>query len=176
MANIFKTKEAYKNTSPTIKVNPLRRIRGVYVTGPYRPPYCIDHTLTVTSVESQEATIVSYTEASRDINTYAASWLGIQSYGRPVINKFTTSSDNLPTTYAAAWTSVRQSHGLILNKYQTTSTDIPSTYAASWLSIQQSHALTIKKYRKANMPEFVNHAVLQIMSVDSNTADIQVSE
>ena len=61
--NIFKSKEIYKRipgVSP--ELNPVRITRGVWVSGEYRPPYCIDETVHITNVGSNKVEIRDYTE------------------------------------------------------------------------------------------------------------------
>ena len=72
MANIFKSKEVYKHVT-TEPYNggqhKLIPVRGVYVANVYRPPYCIDHTLEITNIESTVAEIEEYKETP--ITVYA---------------------------------------------------------------------------------------------------------
>ena len=63
MANIFQSTEIYKrlpNVQPS--QNPLRAVRGMYVSGTHRAPYYIDAGCLITAVETTPATVASYTE------------------------------------------------------------------------------------------------------------------
>jgi hypothetical protein len=67
LANIFKSKEVYKRI-PRIDpaLNPLRAVRGVYVSGPWKPPYYITPAILISNIESTPATVVDFTELETD--------------------------------------------------------------------------------------------------------------
>lgn len=67
LANIFKSEEVYKRI-PRIDpaLNPLRAVRGVYVSGPWKPPYYITPAILISNIESTPATVVDFTELETD--------------------------------------------------------------------------------------------------------------
>ena len=174
MANIFKTKEAYKNTSPQIKVNPLRKVRGVYITGAYRPPHCLSHTLTVVKFENTKATIVKYTEDSRHANSdYSAAWLSVKENSKLSVKHYTTDAKHANSDYSAAWFSVREYSKFDVNRYTQSSSHTNSDYSAAWLSVHEHSGYTIKKYSHGYAPEFKNHALLNIQRIQTIDAIIE---
>ena len=66
MANIFNSKEVYKRIPKvSSKDNPLRKVRGIYVTGDYRPPYYIDSSLHIAEINTNKPTIVDFTQVTK---------------------------------------------------------------------------------------------------------------
>lgn len=69
MANVFRSKEVYKHPPKSLKdANVIIPVRGVYVTGEYRPPYYNDNGVMITEINSNKAVVASFTEKS--IDTY----------------------------------------------------------------------------------------------------------
>ncbi|NMA75564.1 MAG: hypothetical protein GX963_15745 [Bacteroidales bacterium] len=68
MANVFRSKEVYKKI-PKVSPdeNPLRAVRGIYVSGAYRPAYYIDAFIHISNINTTKATIADYTERSTNI-------------------------------------------------------------------------------------------------------------
>ena len=65
MANIFKSKEVYKHLATgTHEKESIVAVKGVYVTGEYRPPYYIDAGLHISGITTQSAVVKNYTTAS----------------------------------------------------------------------------------------------------------------
>ena len=68
MANIFRANEVYKKPSKFLHdKNEMIPVRGVYVTGEYRPPYYSDSGLTLTSISSTSPTIANFIDEYKDI-------------------------------------------------------------------------------------------------------------
>lgn len=66
MANIFNSKEVYKRIPKvSSKDNPLRKVRGMYVTGDYRPPYYIDSSLHIMEINTNKPRIVDFTQVTK---------------------------------------------------------------------------------------------------------------
>lgn len=65
MANIFKSKEVYKHLATgTHEKESIVAVKGVYVTGEYRPPYYIDAGLHISGITTQSAVVKNYTTTS----------------------------------------------------------------------------------------------------------------
>lgn len=70
MADIFRSKEVYKH-APKEEGGQERIIpvKGVYVTGEYRPPYYAENGIQITMFDSGRATVVDYTSTYLDTTT-----------------------------------------------------------------------------------------------------------
>ncbi len=153
MANIFKTKEMYKNIAPTTRVTPLRKVRGVYVTGPYRPPHYIDHTLTIVSLVNKDAKIVSYTEASAyagdpsrgQMPCYGPAFLDIRESSAFSITRYTVKSASTEPAYGSAMLDIRESSPFTITKFTTRGEDAHPGYGSAMLDIRESGAFSITK-------------------------------
>lgn len=65
MSNVYRSKEVYKRLKGVPSdMNPLRIVRGVYVSGKYRPVYYIDSCILIEEIQSTNASIFDYTSAS----------------------------------------------------------------------------------------------------------------
>ena len=69
MANMFNSKEIYKRI-PKVpsSQNPLRIVRGVYVSGTYRPAYYIDAGVQIKSITTTQAVIKDYSNKYENLN------------------------------------------------------------------------------------------------------------
>jgi hypothetical protein len=153
MANIFKTKEMYKNIAPTTRVTPLRKVRGVYVTGPYRPPHYIDHTLTIVSLINRKATIVPYTEASAyavesshgQLPCYGSAFLDIRESSTFSITRYSTREEQAEPAYGSAMLDIRESSPFKITKFTTRGEDAHPGYGSAMLDIRESGTFSITK-------------------------------
>lgn len=174
MANIFKTKEMYKNIAPTTRITPLRKVRGVYVTGPYRPPHYIDHTLTIVSIGSTKATIAKYTEASETAQPdYAMAWTDIRESSALTIDHMTTKTEHLNSDYAMAWIDIRESIPLLITKYSKLNVDPTPDYAMAWIGVYESSPLLVERtlpYLYVDIPP--GDTLLNILNMESTKATI----
>lgn len=69
MANIHQSKEVYKKYRTLNGDAVVVPVTGVYVTGIYRPPYYVNHGLTLSSLTTDQATVVDFTEDDTNANT-----------------------------------------------------------------------------------------------------------
>lgn len=66
--NIFRSKEVYKRIPKvSSEENPLRPVRGMWVSGEYRPPYCIDEAVHIQEISSKSAEVYDYTSRTQNI-------------------------------------------------------------------------------------------------------------
>lgn len=73
--NIFRSKEVYKRIPKvSSEENPLRPVRGMWVSGEYRPPYCIDETIHILDMSSSSAEVRVYTDRIQHVND----WEGVE--------------------------------------------------------------------------------------------------
>ena len=92
MANIFKTKEMIKHLDPNIVRDPTKpnvAVRGVYITGKYRPPYYIDHTLTISKLRTVQPVITAYEESTHSANVDSSVQLVDINCPQPIIEEYT---------------------------------------------------------------------------------------
>lgn len=65
MSNVYRSKEVYKRLKGVPSdMNPLRIVRGVYVSGKYRPAYYIDSCVLIEEIQSTNAVISDYISIS----------------------------------------------------------------------------------------------------------------
>lgn len=66
MGNIFRSNEVYKHTKTIINGHhQIIPVRGVYITGEYRPPYYNEPGIHITSITSTSPTIRDFTDVER---------------------------------------------------------------------------------------------------------------
>ena len=101
MANIFNSKEVYKRIPKvSSKDNPLRKVRGMYVTGDYRPPYYIDSSLHIMEINTNKPTIVDFTQASASTEDHVLNILPIEVLtDRPNIIQYSKASKELESDH-----------------------------------------------------------------------------
>lgn len=126
MANILRSKEVYKRLiGIASSQNPLRAVRGLYVSGEHREPYLIDNGITITSFNSSKAkiedyvdtrdklepeqilnflsvdnitnsTVVSYTQASKTLEAdNILNFIGVETLTDSIILKYTSKEESL---------------------------------------------------------------------------------
>ena len=65
MANVFRSKEVYKNFRYDIdKTKKVVPVQGVYIASEYRPPYYNNPTLRIYEISSVHATVVSFQDVT----------------------------------------------------------------------------------------------------------------
>ena len=144
MANIFKTKEMYKNIAPTTRITPLRKVRGVYVTGPYRPPHYIDHTLTIVSLVNKDAKIVAYTSVEAYAEpAFGATFLDIRESSQFSITRYSTREEQTEPAYGSAMLDIRESSPFTITKFTTRGEDAHPGYGSAMLDIRESSPFSI---------------------------------
>lgn len=97
MANIHQSKEVYKKYRNIHGDAVVVPVTGVYVTGIYRPPYYVNHGLTISSLTTQKATVVDFTEDDATVNTDNGLYLldFTMDVYNPDITIYTTSETNV---------------------------------------------------------------------------------
>ena len=176
MASIYKTKEVFKNLSPVIKEKPLRRARGVYVTGAYRPPYYISHTLTIRSISSNIANVIRYYETHVDAGsgTYCLSTKSVHSNHAIDITRYSQTSKQVTGTYCLSTKSVHAA-ALVLDKYYRTHKETLGTYCLSTKSVHSNHTIEIEPHSSAKVYADLtpNGCLLSIFDVTSIPATVE---
>lgn len=82
--NVFKALEVFKRIpklSPSL--NPLRAVRGLWVSGEHRDPMTQDSVVHINEVDSNQAEVRIYTETSEEINSdilYTLSGFGLSEF------------------------------------------------------------------------------------------------
>jgi plasmid maintenance system antidote protein VapI len=96
MANVFRSKEVYKKI-PKVSPdeNPLRAVRGIYVSGAYRPAYYIDAFIHISNINTTKATIADYTERSTNITDDGAMRLVQVKFDDLVLTEYTREHKNI---------------------------------------------------------------------------------
>ena len=70
MADVFKSQEVYKHVNYNLHDrNEMIAVRGVYVTGEYRPPYYNEPTLKISYIQSINPTIVNFETEESETTT-----------------------------------------------------------------------------------------------------------
>ena len=68
MANTFRSKEVYKKLRKEVhNRHTMVAVEGVYVSGEYRPPYYANMGVTITDIQCNKASVVSYEDDILDI-------------------------------------------------------------------------------------------------------------
>ncbi len=63
MANVFRSKEVYKHPPKSLHgKNVIIPVRGLYVTGEYRPPYYNENGIMITDISGSKPKIVNFTD------------------------------------------------------------------------------------------------------------------
>ena len=162
--NIFKSKEIYKRI-PQVDpaLNPLRVVRGVWVSGEYRPPYCIDETVHVQAFGSNDAEIRVYTSRTQNIDdqdTIEYTGLYYPQMGF-VIDQYSTSSLTLPDDTTVEYIGIYSEDFDILNYTQSTF-NIPDDTTVEYLNIYTDGEFQLELYesidKKLN-PEPMIHII-----------------
>ena len=66
MANVFRSKEVFKHPNKNLHGrNEIIPVRGVYVSGEYKPPYYSESGLRITEINSTHAKVVDFTTKSQ---------------------------------------------------------------------------------------------------------------
>ena len=161
--NIFKSKEIYKRipgVSP--ELNPLRVVRGVWVSGEYRPPYCIDETVHITNVGSNKVEIRVYTSRTQNIDDQdAIEYTGLY-YPQMgfIIDQYSTSSLTLSYDTTVEYIGIYSEDFDILNYTQSTYT--PDDTTVEYLNIYTDGEFQLELYesidKKLN-PEPIIHII-----------------
>lgn len=97
MSKLYNSKEVYKRI-PKVKPkdNPLRAVRGMYISGDYRPIYWIDTSIHISSIDTIKATVTDLGTAYSD--TFDDSILKIIEI-TPQINLFTDYTQSSGKTF-----------------------------------------------------------------------------
>lgn len=95
--NIFKSKEIYKKTSRPGN-DELRPVRGMWVSGEHLDPYCIDSTIHVVEMGSNNADVIEYKTSTGSIyQDPSIRILGYEETNEFEIENYYQSKDALPT-------------------------------------------------------------------------------
>lgn len=180
MADTFKSREILKNVNKTPYRYPeegkhVRRIRGLYVTGVWRPPHYIDRVLFVTGFGGTESLVEAFTERT-DYKTpgdYAVAISEVKA--TPVaITRFTQNAVYAkPGDYAVAITEVKATPITITHFSEKSEYALPGDYAVAITEVKASGDINIT-HRSRNLGNDIppGPPVLQIRSIGSEPAEV----
>lgn len=149
MANIFNSKEVYKRIPKvSSKDNPLRKVRGMYVTGDYRPPYYIDSSLHIMEMNTNKPTIVDFTQVTK--STYddsTSSLLALDCNWNLKFNRYTRATSSVTDDSTSSLLSLDCSE-LTLTKIPRPKiyVDVDAGSVSSLININCSWDLLITRY------------------------------
>jgi len=186
MADIFKSKEVFKNLNQSIgyraKENEnVRRLRGLYVTGVYRPPHYIDRTLFISDINSNIPLIESYGDKHAHVNSsnYIATFKTIKAVGDLQITRFLQNHDYAkPGNYIVTFKNVGTSGSLQFTKFMTNNEHIvPPYYGTNYIvtfqNIKTSGSMAFQRIGRNFGNEIPpGKSVLQIRAINSEPAVI----
>lgn len=186
MADIFKSKEVFKNVNQSIgyraKENEnVRRLRGLYVTGVYRPPHYIDRTLFISDIDSNIPLIESYGDKHAHVTSsnYIATFKTIKAVGDLQITRFSQNHDYVkPGDYVATFKNIGTSGALQFTKFTTKNEHIiplyyGTDYIATFQNIKTSGSLTFQRIGRNFGNEIPpGKPILQITAIGSLPAAI----
>ena len=164
-----------KKMDPAISRDPLKpitKVRGMYVTGPYRPPHCLSHTLTIVKFENTKATIVKYTEISRSVYVDMVEILDAN-INIPTITTYTTQSKNVYMDHMIEVLGMSLNEPEIYSFTQSSS----SSYMDNMVEIlgMGVDQYSIEPYKRTNMNSQYTHAILNISSLSTISATIDIA-
>ena len=152
MANSFNSKEIIKiipNKKRTAGQSPARVVRGLYVTGVWRPPHYIDRTLIVDTVSTTHVGVYSYTtEDVKNIPCDMSVGYNEICESHPVtVTKYTAKDyHTLPGDMSVGYTEICESHPVTLEKWETkTHYTLPGDMSVGYTEICVSKALKLQK-------------------------------
>ncbi len=123
MANSFNSKEIIKiipNKKRIPGQSPARIVRGLYVTGVWRPPHYIDRTLIVDAISTAHVGVYSYT---------------------------TEDVENIPCDMSVGYTEICEAHPIVIAKYTAKDHHIsPGDMSVGYTEICESNPLTLEKW------------------------------
>lgn len=159
MANIFRSKEVYKKLSTKV-VNDetnstlykpfndgkIVAVRGMYVTGEYRPPYYNTPGIHITDIRSTIPKIVDYTQKSVDNvkPDYALNIHDIYPENDLKIESYTRASSDIKGDYALNIHDIYPQDELSILWYTSVKQDIVGDYALNIYDIYPQDELTIQ--------------------------------
>lgn len=184
MADIFYAKEIMKNVNnPTYhdpNGKPLRKIRGLYVTGVWRPPHYIERHLFVTNIglNNIPAKIESFTEDTKYVrpSDYLTSITEFKAVTSATFIHFTKIEKyQRPGDYLTAITEFKSLGPPVFYKFTTVSKHVrPSDYLTA---ITEFKATTTATFAPYYIPETIVHAPgkpsLQIRSISGTQATVE---
>lgn len=150
--NIFRSKEVYKRIPKvSSEENPLRPVRGMWVSGEYRPPYCIDETIHIQGMSSTSAEVRVYTDRIQHVNDWDAveytglyfSQLGFDTVDYTVTS--VTMSDDTTVEYIGIY-----SEDFDILNYTQSTFNTPDDITVKYLDIYTDGEFQIELYNSLN--------------------------
>ena len=176
VANIFNSKEVYKRIPKvSSKDNPLRKVRGMYVTGDYRPPYYIDSSLHIMEINTNKPTIVDFTQASASTEDHVLNILPIEVLtDRPNIIQYSKASKELESDHVVNILPIQAStDSLSILSYTSASVELASDHVVNILPISmESEGLDITWFSKKKY-ETQPEPLCLIYSISTSKASIE---
>jgi hypothetical protein len=184
MADIFYAKEIMKNINNSTyhdpNGKPLRKIRGLYVTGVWRPPHNIERHLFVTDIGSfsLKANIESFTEDTKHVrpSDYLTAITEFKATTSATFVRFTKiEKHQRPGDYLTAITEFKSLGPPSFYKFTTVSKYVrPSDYLTAITEFKATTSATFVPYY---IPEAITHAPgkpsLQIKSISGTQATVE---
>lgn len=174
MANIFRANEVYKKPSKFLHdKNEMIPVRGVYVTGEYRPPYYSDSGLTLTSISSTSPTIVNFIDEYKDITDNTLGFSNIDcSINSVEYVRFTNDMCELNPTNTIGFSNINCSiNNIELYRFEKDHKDIIDNtlgFANVEFSLDAMQIIRYNESFKSNTPM----PILRLINISSETATI----
>lgn len=187
MSNIFRSKEVFKKLSTVTKNDETNskyyqpfedgksivKVRGVYVTGEYRPPFYIDSGLTINSIESNQVNIVNYTKEDIELEPDGVlNITDINSHDDLVITPYTVSELELKPDGVLNIIDVSSPDELNVFWYSHIEVNTDPSGVLNITDINSYNDLAIAFYDEENH-ETAPEPCLRITSISTNTALVE---
>ena len=179
MANSYNSKEIIKiipNDKRTEGQSPARIVRGLYVTGVWRPPHYIDRTLIVDAISSSHVRVRNYTTATTHVlpGDMCFGSVDIRSSKPVVITKYSAKNVHvLPGDMCFGCAEIKVSKQLIVEKWITKNIHVtPGDMCFGCLDASSSKLVILEKLpiKRCDIPP--GQPSLQITKVTSDHVDV----
>lgn len=172
MANSFNSKEIIKiipNKKRTPGQSPARIVRGLYVTGAWRPPHYIDRTLIVDTISTSHVGVHSYT--TEDVKNIpcdmSVGYTEICGSHQVIVTRYYIKDHHIsPGDMSAGYTEICESHHVTLDKWETkTHHVLPGDMTVGYNEICVSKALILQKLPSQYNDQPPGQPSLQVTSI-----------
>lgn len=137
MPNVHRSQEVYKRIKGLRgDAQPLRALRGLYVSGTHLEPQYIDNNISITDFgTSVELKVVNYTQKDQTMpDDHILSFLNIET-NQPKITSYTTTSKSLPDDHILQFLNVETNQPRIVS-YETKKESLPDDHILQFLNVE----------------------------------------
>lgn len=148
MSNIFRSKEVFKKISKDVyDKDTIVPVRGVYISGEYRPPYYNNPGVQITKIETKKATVVSYTtEYTETEEPFTIGLMGFSSDSSIQITKYGSEDKHVYDTFTIGLMGFDVSEPTFV-KYGREYDDTYDNFTIGLMGFEESDAVSYHRYK-----------------------------